>query len=270
MVTVTEQLIILGPKVFVPTNFTGLVIKTQEFVVPCKTSRHVSKDEVELRVNGKLWKSASKYYDPRIGFKVNSKNAEDKISDQLSFECTYKGFPTDTATFFIVIHEAQENDLELVFEEPNPWPYVGGSYTLSCILKRRGKGRIENRYQYTLNLTCPRCTQTDVVRHAKATPNNKIVHNITIETLTPEDSGQYACEWYYEQQLNQTIYKNVDVSPKKGQIKVLSRTPQEVNVMEGSSINLSAELAAFPEDLPGFNAKWIRVSVPYSCAHQST
>lgn len=47
-----------------------------------------------------------------------------------------------------------------------------------------------------------------------------INHTIIIATLTPEDSGQYACGWYYDQQLNQTIYKNVDVSPKKGQIKV--------------------------------------------------
>ncbi|KAJ1366478.1 hypothetical protein KIN20_027154 [Parelaphostrongylus tenuis] len=40
--------------------------------------------------------------------------------------------------------------------------------------------------------------------------------------------------------------------------QVLGRTPQEVNVQEGNSINLSAELAAFPDNLPGFNAKWIR------------
>ncbi|EYC24072.1 hypothetical protein Y032_0014g2299 [Ancylostoma ceylanicum] len=252
------HLFVRGSKTFVPTNYPGLVIKTQEFVVPCKTSRHISKDEVELRLNGKVWKSAPKYYDPRIGFKVNSKTAEDKISDQLSFECIYKGYPEDTATFFVIIHEAQDNDLELLFEEPNPWPYVGGSYALVCVLRRRGKGRMENKYQYSLNVTCPRCTQDDHVRHERRVNNNNITHAVKINTLTPEDSGQYACGWLYDHQLNQTIYKTVDVSPKKGQIKVLSRTPQEVNVMEGSSINLSAELAAFPEDLPGFNAKWIR------------
>ncbi|ETN87149.1 immunoglobulin domain protein [Necator americanus] len=251
------HIFVRGSKVFVPANFSGLVISTAEFVVPCKTSRHVSKDEVELRVNGKVWKSAFKHYDPRHGFKVNSKNAEDKVVDQLSFECVFKGYPADSATFFIVIHEAQKNDLELVFDEPDPWPYVGGSYTLICTLRLRGKGRIENRYQYHLNLTCPRCTLSDVV-HTKSARNDMISHTISIGTLTSDDSGEYACGWYYDQQLNQTIYKNVDVSPKKGQIKVLNRTPQEVNVMEGNSISLSAELAAFPEDLPGFNAKWIR------------
>lgn len=35
-----------------------------------------------------------------------------------------------------------------------------------------------------------------------------------------------------------------------------------MSVKEGNSINLSAELAAFPDDFPGFNAKWIRV-IPF-------
>ncbi|VDM77950.1 unnamed protein product [Strongylus vulgaris] len=166
------HLFVKGSKVFVPTIYSGLVIKTPEFVVPCKTSRHVSKDEVE------------------IGFKINSKNAEDKISDQLSFECTYKGYPPDTATFFIVIHEAQKNDLELLFEE-----------------------------------------HSDVV-HTKSARNDMISHTITVETLTPEDSGQYVCGWYFDQQLNQTIQKTVVISPKKGQIKKYVKPPKTLNETE--------------------------------------
>ncbi|CAJ0609905.1 unnamed protein product [Cylicocyclus nassatus] len=253
------HIFVKGSKVFVPTIFPGLVISTPEFVVPCKTSRHVTKDEVELRFNDKVWKSASKHYDPRIGFKVNSKNSEEKISNQLQFVCTYKGEPSDTATYFIIISEAQKNDLELVFEEADPWPYVGGHYSLICILRLKGRGRIEDRYQHYLNLTCPRCAhQHPDIRKTKHVRNDMLSLTLTIETLTSEDSGQYVCGWYFEKQLNQTIKKTVIVSPKKEQIKVLNRTPQEVNVMEGNSINLSAQLAAFPYDLSGFNAKWIR------------
>ncbi|VDK50874.1 unnamed protein product [Cylicostephanus goldi] len=193
----------------------------------------------------------------RIGFKVNSKNAEEKISDQLQFVCIYKGEPSDTATYFIIISEAQKNDLELIFEEPDPWPYVGGQYSLICILKPKTRGRMEDKYQHYLNLTCPRCTHSEV-RHTKSIRNDMLSHTVTIDTLTPEDSGQYACSWYFEQQLNKTIEHTVVVSPKMEQIKVLNRTLQEVNVMEGNSITLSADLAAFPHELSGFNAKWIR------------
>ncbi|KAJ1366476.1 Immunoglobulin V-set domain [Parelaphostrongylus tenuis] len=205
-----------------------------EFVVPCKSSRHLSKDYVELWVNGKLWKSASKYFDPRIGFKINSKNAEDKIINQLTFKCVHKGYPPDTATFLIVLEKLAKTISNLFLKSLILGAYVGGQYTLSCILKLKGRGRIENKYQYQLQVTCPRCSQPTVV-------HKKIIAN-----------------WYFDKVLNETIHKNVDVSPKKGQIKVLGRTPQEVNVQEGNSINLSAELAAFPDDLPGFNAKWIR------------
>ncbi|VDL69628.1 unnamed protein product [Nippostrongylus brasiliensis] len=251
------HLFVRGSGVFVPALFEGLVVTDSEFVVPCKSSRHLSKDDVELRANGKVWKSASKFYDPRVGFKLNSKTAEEKVVNQQTFECIHKGHPRDTATFLIVLQEAQKNDLELIFEEPDPWPYIGGEYSLNCILKLKGRGRIENKYQYHLNFTCPRCTQPAVI-HKKSTQNDRIVHSIEIASLTPDDRGKYTCSWYFDGQLNHTIVRNLEVSPKKGQIKVLHRTPQEVNVKEGSSINLSAELAAFPEDLPGFNAKWIR------------
>ncbi|KAK6032624.1 immunoglobulin domain protein [Ostertagia ostertagi] len=254
------HIFVKGSGAFVPTLFEGLVVSESEFVIPCKSSRHVLKDEVELRANGKVWKTASKFYDPRIGFKINSKNAEEKIVNQLTFQCVYKGYPPDTATFLIVIQETQKNDLEFLFEEPDPWPYVGGAYSLNCILKLKGKGRIENKYQYQINLTCPRCSQSAVI-HKKATQSDRIIHSITIDPLSSEDSGLYSCSWYFDTVLNQTITKNVDVSPKKGQIKVINRTPQEVNVKEGNSINLSAELAAFPDDFPGFNAKWIRKSI---------
>uniref|UniRef100_A0A158P827 receptor protein-tyrosine kinase n=1 Tax=Angiostrongylus cantonensis TaxID=6313 RepID=A0A158P827_ANGCA len=251
------HIFVKGATVFIPTVYEGLVVSETEFVVPCKSSRHLSKDDVELRVNGKLWKSAAKYFDPRTGFKVNSKTAEDKIVNQLTFQCVHKGYPSDVATFLIVFKEASKNDLELIFEEPDPWAYVGGQYTLSCILKLKGRGRIENKYQYQLQVKCPRCSQP-YVKHRKSSQGDRIVHSITIDSLTLDDSGQYSCSWYFDQILNETIQKNVDVSPKKGQIKVLNRTPQEVNVKEGNSINLSAELVAFPDDLPGFNAKWIR------------
>ncbi|VDO15711.1 unnamed protein product, partial [Haemonchus placei] len=103
--------------------------------------------------------------------------------------------------------------------------------------------------------------QQSAVIHRKATQNDRIIHSINIDPLSSEDSGVYTCSWYFDSVLNQTITKDVDVSPKKGQIKVLKRTPQEVNVREGNSINLSAELAVFPNDFPGFNAKWIRKSI---------
>ncbi|VDO80381.1 unnamed protein product [Heligmosomoides polygyrus] len=246
-----------GSGVFVPSVIGGLVVSESEFVVPCKSSRHLAKEDIELRANGKVWKSAAKYYDPRIGFKLNSKNVEEKIVNQLTFQCIHKHHPPDTATFLIVMKETHKNDLELIFEEPNPWPYVGGEYSLRCVLKLKGKGRIENKYQYQLVFACPRCSQS-VVMHKKSTQSDRIIHTVEIDSLAAEDSGQYVCSWYFDKVLNQTITREVEVSPKKGQIKVLSRTPQDVSVKEGNSINLSAELAAFPDDFPGFNAKWIR------------
>lgn len=56
--------------------------------------------------------------------------------------------------------------------------------------------------------------------HKKSTQSDRIIHTVEIDSLAAEDSGQYVCSWYFDKVLNQTITREVEVSPKKGQIKV--------------------------------------------------
>uniref|UniRef100_A0A1I7XCI6 Ig-like domain-containing protein n=1 Tax=Heterorhabditis bacteriophora TaxID=37862 RepID=A0A1I7XCI6_HETBA len=186
---------------------------------------------------------------------ANNSFIEINTGDELRLTCsdsTNEGRTISNQLWCLILQKKGENVKESV------WPYVGGKHSMQCVLKLIGQGKLENKHQYFLNVTCPRCADSTAVVHAiKSSYSDRLLHNLTISSLTREDSGEYMCNWYYEHELKKTITTTIDVSPKKGQIKV-DNTPQEVNVKGGDTINISAMIAAFPEDLPGFSAKWIR------------
>ena len=51
-----------------------------------------------------------------------------------------------------------------------------------------------------------------------------MANSISIQNVTNEDRGVYKCNWYYENELKKTLEKQIDVSSKKGQIKVENST----------------------------------------------
>ncbi|CAI5456138.1 unnamed protein product [Caenorhabditis angaria] len=255
----TIHVFVKGDSVFLPLKSDGFSYHQGEIIVPCMSTSFLDRQQIELYRNGELIKDAWKVYKHGVGFKLTKKMVDVKPILHMPFECKFTGSPEESVTYLISEDKESSNspdDYQLTWDEPMVWPYVGFNYTINCQLKFLGKDF--TYYLNRLNVTCPRCS--NVAQQKRKRDGNVIIASIQIESLTPEDSGNYTCTWENDDmaEWTRTIHKQINIAPKIGQIRIVYRSEPLVRVAQGEEIKLSAQIAAYPIDKAEYRAVWIR------------
>ncbi|CAB3400912.1 unnamed protein product [Caenorhabditis bovis] len=253
-----------GSSIFVPLKPAGFMYNYGDVKVPCKATKFFDKSYIELYGNGEMIKDARKNYNHVSGFTLTKKMYEARPITQVPFECKYTGNPTTTTSYLITERDSKDNsekEYSLFWEESTEWPYVGVNYTLTCHLMYNGTGPFHH-FMNSLHVSCPACSDDEknrVTSHRGRLKGNSINAFVKIDSLLADDSGEYTCVWKKEDRTEDVVItKTIEVAPKKGQIRVLEKSPDVVRVKEGEPIELSARVAVYPPENDEYKAKWIR------------
>ncbi|EFO89687.1 CRE-VER-3 protein [Caenorhabditis remanei] len=262
----TLHVFVYGSRVFLPLTSVMIMYNEGEVMVPCKTTKFVDKNDIELYANEVLVKAASKNYDQRYGYKITKKLYDVKPIQGVKFECRHKKEPRQDVDYIIsenVRSSNTDNDFNFYWSNGHEWPYVGYNYTLICNLAYNGTQEFK-AYENNLHIECPQCSNVAgshvyVERNKKAN-ENRLVAKLHIAHLELEDTGSYKCIWKNEYTDDKFIeYHLSNISPTRSQIKILERSPQILRIKEGRSTALSAKFAVFPADEDSYTATWSRM-----------
>ncbi|PAV61296.1 hypothetical protein WR25_13797 [Diploscapter pachys] len=244
-------------KPFVPLKPGLFSASEDDILVRCVTTKFVKKQNVNLKINGEMFKDAHKYYLQTEGFKISGKALDLKLDGLTNFECVYLNDPEQPSKINIEITQPlAKSNFQVSWNESSEWPHVGMNFSISCMVEAV-QGRMVP-YLHQLNITCPRCANDEVAHSSKRHDDHRRTLTMNIESLTTEDSGVYNCTWTKEGSKPETFFKTIEVSPKVAQIRVIERGKPEILVEEGESMELKANVLIYPLDGTGYSSKWIR------------
>ncbi|CAO4384088.1 unnamed protein product [Caenorhabditis nigoni] len=233
-----------------------------DIIVPCKTTKFVEKNDIELYANDALIKSASKNFDQRVGYQITKKLYDMKAIDVVTFTCKHKNEPKQEVDYTISVKENDDLDKDFKFywDKGFDWPHVGYNYSQTCHLVHNGTKEFAPFY-HELHIECDECSNTMgshvfVERHRLS--GNQISTTFRIEHLELEDTATYKCVWNFDKKLFKTIDYDLHVAPTRPQIKLIERSPQILRVKEGKQTSLSAKFAVYPLDGESYTATWSR------------
>ncbi|UMM40376.1 hypothetical protein L5515_017034 [Caenorhabditis briggsae] len=259
----TIHVFVHGAQVFLPlTSVMFRYTEGDDIIVPCKTTKFVEKNDIELYANDALIKSASKNFDQRVGYQITKKLYDMKSIDVVTFTCKHKNEPKQEVDYTISVKENDDldNDFKFYWDKGFDWPHVGYNYSQTCHLVHNGTKEFAPFY-HELHIECDECTNTMgshvfVERHRLS--GNQISTTFRIEHLELEDTSTYKCVWNFDKKLFKTIDYELHVAPTRPQIKLIERSPQILRVKEVKQTSLSAKFAVYPLDGESYTATWSR------------
>ncbi|CAP35166.2 Protein CBR-VER-3 [Caenorhabditis briggsae] len=259
----TIHVFVHGAQVFLPlTSVMFRYTEGDDIIVPCKTTKFVEKNDIELYANDALIKSASKNFDQRVGYQITKKLYDMKSIDVVTFTCKHKNEPKQEVDYTISVKENDDldNDFKFYWDKGFDWPHVGYNYSQTCHLVHNGTKEFAPFY-HELHIECDECSNTMgshvfVERHRLS--GNQISTTFRIEHLELEDTATYKCVWNFDKKLFKTIDYELHVAPTRPQIKLIERSPQILRVKEVKQTSLSAKFAVYPLDGESYTATWSR------------
>ncbi|PIC16884.1 hypothetical protein B9Z55_023328 [Caenorhabditis nigoni] len=259
----TIHVFVHATNVFLPlTSVMFRYTEGDDIIVPCKTTKFVEKNDIELYANDALIKSASKNFDQRVGYQITKKLYDMKSIDVVTFTCKHKNEPKQEVDYTISVKENDDLDKDFKFywDKGFDWPHVGYNYSQTCHLVHNGTKEFAPFY-HELHIECDECSNTMgshvfVERHRLS--GNQISTTFRIEHLELEDTATYKCVWNFDKKHFKTIDYDLHVAPTRPQIKLIERSPQILRVKEGKQTSLSAKFAVYPLDGESYTATWSR------------